>query len=446
MNYPFPEGFIWGAATAAYQIEGATEQDGRAPANWDVFSRLPGRIHNGESGMRACDHYNRYREDVQFMKEIGLRAYRFSIAWSRVIPEGSGKTNEKGLDFYSRLVDELLANGIEPVATCYHWDMPATTEKEFGGWQGRELTDHFADYCGILAKRLGDRVKMWSTINEPEVILSAGYKSGVHPPGLELSLKEYRQVSHNLLLAHGKALAAMRAEAPRGLHIGIVHNSASVSPLAETKPDIDAARQEFHERNSWILHPITRGEYASDLWDKAGDDLPKARDGDLELMGAPIDFLGVNTYFSGLCVSAEHGAREYEKWFPRTMVDWPITPDTLYWTTRFVHELYEPGDIYITENGCACPDQVKEINEKPVVEDYTRVHYIREYLKGLQRATAEKIPVKGYFVWSLMDNFEWAGGYQYRFGIIHVNYETFKRTPKESAKYYSRVIANNGID
>lgn len=446
MNYPFPKDFLWGAATAAYQIEGASEQDGRAPANWDVFSRLPGRVYNGESGMRACDHYNRYREDVQHMKTIGLKAYRFSIAWSRVIPEGKGTVNEKGLDFYSRLVDELLANGIDPVATCYHWDMPATLEKAHTGWKSRELADIFAEYCAVLVRNLGDRVTMWSTINEPEVILSAGYKSGVHPPGLKVDLKEYRQISHNLMLGHGRALAAMRAAAPRPLKIGIVHNSASVSPTTEMPADIAAAKAEFHRRNSWLLEPLTRGRYAKDLWEEAGADVPEVTDGDLACIGAPIDFLGINTYFSGLTVSAEHGAREFEKWFPRTMVDWPITPDTLYWTMRFVHELYQPGDLYITENGCACPDQVSDVNGKPVVEDYTRVHYLREYLKGLQRATREGIPVKGYFVWSLLDNFEWAGGYQYRFGIIHVNYETFKRTLKESARYYSRIIAQNGVD
>lgn len=445
MNFSFPKDFLWGAATAAYQIEGAVEQDGRSLANWDVFSRLPGRTFNGQSGMVACDHYNRYRDDVALMKRIGLHAYRFSIAWSRVLPEGRGRINEKGLDFYSRLVDELLANGIKPVATCYHWDMPATIEKQYTGWRSRELTDLFADYCALLVERLGDRIDMWATINEPEVVLSAGYRGGVHPPGLKLDLRDFRQVSHHLLLAHGKALQAMRAAAPRPLKMGIVHNSHSVSPLLETPGDIDATRQEFHRRNSWILEPITRGRYAPDLWEEAGEDVPQVEEGDLELIGAPIDFLGINTYFSGLCVSETHGVREYEKWFPRTMMDWPITPDTLYWTTRFVHELYEPGDLYITENGCACADQVAEVNGKAVVEDYARVQYLREYLKGVHRAVTEGVPLRGYLVWSLLDNFEWAGGYQYRFGIIHVNYETLQRTPKESARFYSHVIRDNGF-
>ncbi|MCC5876397.1 MAG: beta-glucosidase [Candidatus Sumerlaeia bacterium] len=446
MRYAFPEGFLWGAATAAYQIEGAVDQDGRSPANWDVFSRQPGRIYNGESGMRACNHYNLYKEDVSLMEGIGLHAYRFSIAWSRIIPDGKGAVNPKGLDFYSRLVDELLAKGIKPVATCYHWDMPATLEKKYTGWKSREMCDIFAEYCAVLVKALGDRVEMWSTINEPEVILSAGYKSGVHPPGLKVELKEYRQVSHNLMLAHGRALSAMRAAAPRPLKIGIVHNSASVSPTMETEGDIDAARHEFHRLNSWLLEPLVKGRYAEDLWNEAGNDVPEIQDGDMECIGAPTDFLGINTYFSGLSVSAKHGAREFEKWYPRTMVDWPVTPDTLYWTMRFVHELYEPGDLYITENGCAYPDQVKEVNGTPIVEDFARINYLREYLKGLCRATQDGIPVKGYFVWSLLDNFEWAGGYQYRFGITHVNYETFTRTPKESSKFYSRVIQNNGIE
>jgi beta-glucosidase len=380
------------------------------------------------------------------MKKIGLKAYRFSIAWPRVIPEGKGTVNEKGLDFYSRLVDELLANGIEPVATCYHWDMPASLEEAHTGWMSRDLADIFADYCAVLAARLGDRIHMWSTINEPEVILSAGYKSAAHPPGLKLSLKEYRQVSHHLLLSHGRALEAMRAAAPGQLNIGMVHNSISVSPTTESPEDIDAARHEFHRRNSWILEPLTKGRYVPDLWDEAGADVPEIRDGDLECIGGATDFLGINTYFSGLTVSKKHGAREYEKWYPRTIVDWPVTPDALYWTTRFVHELYEPGDIYSTENGCACPDQVSDVNGSELVEDYMRVHYMREYLKGLQRSTADSIPVKGYFAWSLLDNFEWAGGYQYRFGLVHVNYETFKRTLKESAYCYSRIIDQNGIE
>ncbi len=445
MRYPFPKGFLWGAATAAYQIEGATGQDGRTPSTWDAFCRLPGRVVNGESGNRACDHYNRYREDVQHMKALGLQAYRFSIAWSRVFPDGEGRINDKGLDFYSRLVDELLANNIEPVVTCFHWDLPVTLEVKYGGWKSRELTEVFADYCAALVRKLGDRVGMWCTINEPAVIVYAGYKDGVHAPGLKVEPKECRQVAHHLMLGHGKALAAMRAAAPRPIRIGIAHNASSVSPTQDTAADRDAARAEFARNNSWFLDPLTRGSYREDLWEEAGADVPEVMEGDLECISAPTDFLGINAYFSGAFVSAEHGVREHEKWFPRTM-NWPITPDVLYWTMRFVHELYQPGDIYITENGCAYPDQVSEVNGEPVVEDYARILYLREHLKELQRATSEGIPVKGYLVWSLMDNFEWAAGYQYRFGIIHVNFETLQRTPKESAKFYSSVIAKNGIE
>ncbi len=445
MRHEFPEGFLWGAATAAYQIEGAVDQDGRAPANWDVFARLPGRTRNGESGMVACDHYNRYREDVALMKQIGLKAYRFSIAWPRVLPEGSGTVNERGLDFYNRLVDELLENGIKPVATCFHWDMPYSLEKKHNGWTSRDLADVFAEYCGLLAERLGDRVKMWATINEPEVVLHAGHKAGVHAPGLKLGPQEYRQASHHLLLAHGKALQAMRDSGPSDLRIGIVHNSASVSPLTESEEDISAARQEFYRRNAWIVEPLLKGTYPQELWKEEEPDVPEVRDGDLELIGAPIDFFGINVYFSGLCVSKRYGAREYEEWFPRTQMTWPITPDALYWTVRFNSELFRDCDMYITENGCACPDQVKDINGEAVVEDYARVQFLREYLKGVHRATEEGLPLRGYFVWSLMDNFEWAGGYKYRFGIVHVNYETLERTLKESGKYYSRIIANNGF-
>lgn len=443
MSHEFPDGFLWGAATAAYQIEGAVEQDGRAPSNWDHFASLPGRTHNGESGRHACDHYNRYREDVELMASLGLRAYRFSIAWSRILPEGSGRINEAGLDFYKRLIDELHRHGIQPVATCYHWDMPYELEKKYTGWRSREMADVFAEYCGVLAKHLGDRVPMWATINEPEVILGAGYKGGVHPPGLQLGLRDFRQTAHHLLLGHGKALQAMRAAVPPGTKLGIVHNSASVSPLMETVEDIDAARREYYERNAWLLEPLLQARYPAEPWKEAGEDVPEVQDGDLELIGAPVDFLGLNTYFSGSNVSARLGVREFEPWFPRTMMTWPITPDTLYWTVRFTHELFSPPDMYITENGCACPDQVKEVNGNAVVEDFARVQFLREYLRGVHRATAEGLPLKGYFAWSLLDNFEWAGGYQYRFGLVHVNYETFHRTPKESSRYYAGVIARN---
>jgi beta-glucosidase len=440
----YPEDFLWGCASSAYQIEGAADVDARGPSNWDAFCALPGRTKNGDSGRIACDHYRRYREDVALMAGIGVKAYRFSIAWPRVVPNGSGEVNEKGLDFYERLVDELLKHNIRPIATCYHWDMPLAREIA-GGWLTRDTVKLFADYCGILAKRLGDRIPTWCTLNEPDVVITAGYRHGAHPPGKPHSEKEVRQVAHHLLLAHGLGMQALRASSPKPLEVGLVHNSVSFNPMSEDAADVDATREVFRRRNGWLLQPACKGSYPEDLWKELGADVPDMEDGDLQAISAKTEYLGLNTYFAENLVSAKDGARPFETWYPRTQMGWPFTPEVLYWTTRFTHELYAPGRMMITENGCSFPDEVKEVNGEGAVEDFARVLYYREHLRGLHRSLREGIPITGYMAWSVMDNFEWTAGYGQRFGLIHVNYETQKRTPKASAHWYSKVIKTGRV-
>lgn len=438
--HQFPRGFLWGAATAAYQIEGAVNHGGRGECIWTRFAQRPGAIAHGQSGAFACDHYNRLETDLDLMSELGIQVYRFSIAWPRIQPSGTGEANPEGIDFYQRLVDGLLERDILPLPTLYHWDLPQALENH-GGWRNRDTAYRFADYTGRVTDVLGDRVQHWTTFNEPYCIVELGHRHGVQAPGACEPEKVVRQVYHHVLLAHGLAAAAIR-DRRADAKIGFVHLTGVPDPLFEDEECISAARRSFHDQNAWVLHPLFHGEYPEDIWEKLGNDTPDVQNGDLKLIGAGLDYLGVNSYSSWNLMHPTKGLLEPEEWYPRTDMGWPITPDVLYWAVRFIHEAYAPEEMYITESGCAYPDEVGPDGE---VMDYARIAYLRQHLRSIHRATQEDIPIKGYIAWSLLDNFEWAFGYDKRFGLIHVNFETFERTPKMSANWYSRVIAHNAL-
>lgn len=440
-RFVFPEDFVWGCAAASYQIEGAPSEDGKGPSIWDDFCRKPGAIYNGDTGDVACDHYHRWSEDLDIIRDLGFKAYRFSVSWPRIFPEGRGAVNEKGLDFYERLVDGMLERGIQPVCTLYHWDLPLALEKHDGGWRSRETAMAYAEYASTFARRLGDRIGLWATFNEMPVVIGMGYQVGEHAPGAKEPPRIVRQVAHNLLVAHGLGVDAIRSAVPNAA-VGIVHNPHSCVPFFETAEAIDLSRALWYRQNAWLLDPVFRGSYPEKEWNDLGDNVPDVQDGDMEQIARSVDFLGLNIYASQAVVHPEWGPRDYEAHFPRTDMDWPITPDVLYWSIRFAHDLYDVPAVYISENGCAFFD---EVNREGRVEDYARLEYLRGYLRGVQRAASEGIPAKGYFVWSVMDNFEWAKGYSKRFGVVHVNFETQKRTPKASALWLSQAIGNNGF-
>lgn len=437
----FPQGFRWGVAAAAYQIEGAANEDGRGSSIWDDFCAKPGAVRNGDSGAVACDHYHRYAEDLDLMASLGVRNYRFSFAWPRILPEGRGRLNQAGLDFYDRLVDGMLARGIEPSATCYHWDLPSALERE-GGWRVRQTAEAFGEFAGVLSQRYSDRVRFWSTLNEPWCSWWLGHHTGTHAPGAKEPAKVLRDVAHHLLLAHGLGVQAIRAAARGPVQVGIVHNSNNLMPFTESKEDVAATSELWLERNGWLLMPVFRGCYPEREWRDLGADVPTVHHGDLGIISQPLDYLGLNVYFAEEIVRAGHPPALLEKYFPRTDFNWPITPEAPYWSARFAHEHFGPIDLYMTENGCCYPDQV---NARGEVDDFARLHFIKENLRCLHRATAEGIPLKGYYLWSILDNFEWAEGYAKRFGIVHVNFTTQQRTPKASAHWYSHVMAQNGF-
>ena len=439
-KYAFPASFLWGAATASYQIEGAVEEEGRGPSIWDVFCAKPGAIREGQSGRHACDHYHRWKDDLDLLERLGFGAYRFSVAWPRIFPGGTGAVNLQGLDFYDRLVDGLLERKIEPMLTLYHWDLPQALEDK-GGWRSRATAEAFAPYAAIVAQKLGDRVKLWATHNEMPCIVGLGYRTGEHAPGARESEQVIRRITHNVLLAHGLGVQAIRSEAKKA-EVGIVHNPFMTLPFTEREEDIRAAREAFIEDSAWMLDPIFRGSYPAAQRKRLGKDAPEIKRGDLKTIAQPLDWFGLNLYTATQFARADIGPRSLEPHFPRTDMSWPITEEVLYWALRFIHELYAPPAMYITENGACYPDQV---NADGRVEDYARLAYIRAHLRGVHRAASEKIPVKGYFAWSLLDNFEWGFGYAKRFGIVHVNFETQKRTPKASAEWLSKVIQDKGF-
>ena len=446
----FPKGFIWGAATSAYQIEGAANKDGRGPSIWDLFCRKPGAIWQGNSGDIACDHYHRYREDVALMKELGLQAYRFSIAWPRVLPQGTGAVNTAGLDFYDRLIDELFNAGITPYVTLYHWDFPLALYQQ-GGWLQPDSSDWFADYAAAVVDRLSDRVKNWFTFNEPQIFVGMGYQDGSHAPGDRLEFSSVLLIAHNVLLAHGKAVQTIRSRARSAPCIGYAVAASPVAvPASTQKEDIRAARQVFFSvarndclNNSWWTDPVVFGHYPEDGVKLFEKDLPPIGNNDLRIICQPLDFLGLNVYFGEKYRAGTDGTPEavpFEPGHAHTSFQWPVVPESLYWASKFYCEHYKLP-IIISENGMSNSDR---ISRDGTVHDPQRIDFLQRYLLELRRACTDGIDVRGYFLWSLMDNFEWSAGYRERFGIVYVDYPTQKRIKKDSAYWYRGVIASNG--
>jgi beta-glucosidase len=433
----FPQDFRWGAATASYQIEGAAHQDGRGESVWDRFSATPGKVRNGDTGELACDFYHRYAGDVSLMADLGLDAFRFSIAWPRVLPEGRGRVNQAGLDFYDRLVDELLARDIEPFATLFHWDTPQALE-DAGGWPARETAEAFVQYAELVAARLGDRVRHWMTHNEPWVHAWIGHSWGEHAPG-RTSERDAVAAAHHLLLSHGWAVDAIRRAAP-GAQVGITLNLSHAYAATDTPEDEAAAWEVDGGTNRWFLDPIFRGAYPADLLERNELVAPLVRDGDLETMAAPLDFLGVNNYFRHVVGAGADGPRFVrDPEAQHTDMGWEVYPDGLHaLLTRLAVE-YAPPAIYVTENGAAFGD-VRVHDGR--VHDPERTAYLQSHITAVGRAVAAGVPVKGYFVWSLLDNFEWAYGYAKRFGIVYVDYPTLERVPKDSFYWYRDFIGS----
>jgi beta-glucosidase len=447
---PFPSTFTWGAAASAYQIEGAARVDGRGPSIWDDWCRVPGNVWSDQHADIACDHYHRMEDDVRLMQRLGLRAYRFSIAWPRVMPDGRGTINEQGLDFYSRLVDALLAANITPYATLYHWDLPSALHRR-GGWLNRSIAEWFADYTAAVADRLCDRVSHWMTLNEPQVFIKFGMGDGINAPGFKLPLAEQLLATHHALLAHGKGVQVLRARTKRPAKIGWAPVCVVKYPATSSPSDIAAARtatlgsaQRDLWNNSWFNDPVFLGEYPAHLLALYKGDVPAFDAADMATIRQPLDFLGVNIY-EGQPVRAASTGQGWENapravGHPLTAFRWPVEPESLYWGPRFMHERYRLP-IYITENGLSSMDW-PSIDGK--VHDPQRIDFTRRYLLALRRACDDGVHVAGYFHWSLLDNFEWAAGYRERFGLVYVDYPTQKRTPKDSAYWYGKVIETNG--
>jgi beta-glucosidase len=442
----FPKGFLWGSATASYQVEGAVNEDGRGPSIWDTFSHTLGKTNNGDTGDVADDHYHRYKEDIALMKALGLKTYRFSVAWPRVFPQGTGTPNPKGLDFYNRLVDELLANNIQPYCTLFHWDLPQALEDK-GGWQSRDTSEAFATYAGYVAQHLSDRVHHFMTLNEMRSFVDIGYKDGRHAPGLKLPPAGVNQVRHHAVLAHGLGVQAIRAHAKPGTKVGLAENATACVPVIETSEHIAAAKKAMREANAGYLTVIMEGRYTDAYLAHAAADAPKFTDADMKVIGSPIDFVGLNVYTPSY-VRADDSARGFAMVpaptsYPHMMSNWlHVGPEALYWGPKLAAELWNIKEIYITENGASSADVLTPDGH---VYDTDRVMYLRNYLTQLHRAVSEGVPVRGYFLWSLLDNYEWADGYAYRFGIHYVDFKTQKRTPKLSAHFYREVIARNGL-
>jgi beta-glucosidase len=438
----FPKWFLWGAATASYQIEGSWKADGKGESIWDRFSHTPGKVDRGETGDVACDHTKRWRSDLDLMKAMNLNAYRFSLSWPRILPEGRGKVNPKGLDFYDRLVDGLLSRGIEPLATLYHWDLPQALQ-DAGGWINRRTADWFADYSAVCAKRLGDRVRYWATINEPNVVAYCGYQGGFHAPGVK-DQATAAQVFHHLMLAHGRAVRALRATR-KNLKIGICPNIMMLYPARAGHPaDLKAVR-ERRDSERWYLDPFLLGKYPARQLRIAEREgwAPLGKSGDLKEAAAPLDFLGINYYFSLFLKRLPNGRTVEPKLAPQaTDLDWPFWPDGLRDMLLWVTRTYGRRPLVVTENGAAY------FGDKPDrqgrVRDADRVKYLELHVRALREALERGVDLRGYCCWSFMDNFEWSSGYKPRFGLVHVDFKTQKRTVKDSGRFYAQVAASNG--
>ena len=446
-TYNFPENFYWGTATASYQIEGAYQQDGRGESIWDRFCQTPGNILHGDTGEEACDHYNRFREDVKLMKELGYKAYRFSISWSRVLPNGTGEINQKGLQFYSDLVDELLEAGIEPFLTIFHWDLPQKLQDR-GGWQNEECIQWFTEYCKVLYEHFNGRVKHWMTFNEPYSNIWGGYHMGVCAPGIR-DLGAALLVSWNLLRAHGEAVRLFRKMGIEG-EIGIVLNHVPTYPASDSPEDLKAARIMDGYGNRWFFDPIFKGKFPEDmieLFHSSGVTMPDFSDA--SSISEPLDFLGLNYYMPNWVTYAPgelwplNAKNSYKAEVPHTDRDWPVSADAFYDLLLYLKSEYHIDNILIAENG-ACYNDV--IFHDGKIRDYQRIEYLRNHLLSLHRAISAGVHVSGYFVWSFIDNFEWTVGYSGRFGLVYEDFQTHIRTPKMSAYWYKDVIENNGLD
>jgi beta-glucosidase len=460
MHRRFPDGFLWGVATSAYQIEGAWNEDGKGASIWDTFAHTPGSIRNDDTGDVANDHYHRYPEDVALMKSIGATAYRFSIAWPRIFPEGIGEPNAKGVDFYGRLVDELLGAGIEPFATLYHWDLPQALQDTYGGWRSKDTAKAFADYAGYVAEQLGDRVKHFFTINEFASFVDTGYRGmdvdvgggkTVHigtAPGLQLSPAELNQVRHHSVLGHGLAVQAIRARGTAATKVGVAENIATAIPVIDTPGYVEAAETATRELNAPYLTVMLEGRYTDAYLQGAGADAPTFTDDELETIASPLDFVGINVYrpdsyvvpsdeppgYRSIPINASH---------PKMQSSWHVfDPEVLYWGPRHVQSLWGAKSIFISENGCGASDAISDDGK---VYDSDRVMFLRAHLTQLQRATSEGVPVDGYFLWSAQDNFEWIDGFGNRFGLVYVDFDTLERIPKLSARWFREAARQNAV-
>lgn len=448
----FPANFNWGTSTSSYQIEGAAGEDGRKESIWDVFSHTPGKVDNGDTGDIADDYYHRWKEDVHLMKELGYKAYRFSLAWPRIIPDGKGKVNQAGIDFYNRLIDELLTAGIHPLVTLYHWDLPAALPD---GWLNRSTPFAFAEFASAAARAFGDRVKQWITINEPFCVSFLSYKHGRHAPGVKDPYKALA-AAHHVLLAHGLAVSALRAEWNHA-SIGITLNEDPFYPATQSPTDIDMARHGDGELNRWFLDPVFGRHYPADiLLDYVREGVLKSlepdyiQDGDMQKISVPIDFLGINNYTRSVVGLSEEGGGLPDHVKPNTHPDhyhtemgWEVFPNGLYETICRAYFTYKPKEIIITENGASYSDGP---DAEGRVRDGRRIAYLQSYIAAVGKAIQAGAPVTGYYVWSLLDNFEWSFGYAQRFGLVYVDYQTQKRYPKDSAYWYANVVRNNGLE
>lgn len=445
----FRDDFVWGAATASYQIEGAAHEDGRGLSVWDTFCRQPGRVFEGHSGDVACDHYHRYKEDIAIMKDIGLRAYRFSVSWSRLLPAGAGAVNQKGVDFYNRLIDGLLEAGITPFMTLFHWDYPQALWNR-GGWLNPDSSAWFADYATLIGKSYGDRVKNYMTLNEPQIFIGHGHANGEHAPGVRFDRFHILRMCHNVLLAHGKAVTALRATSPN-CKVGVACAGDAYVPATDSAADVEAARREtfrlhpdkFAWSSGWWADAMIHGRYLDGFEKEFGWEMPEIGPDDMKTMSPKLDFWGQNTYFA--TIVKDDGKGGCESVFPKvgrwkTAIGWTVTPEVMYYMPKFLYERYKLP-IYQTENGLSNADYPAPDGR---VADPKRIDFLNAYLYQFRRAAEAGVDLRGYFQWSLLDNFEWGKGYDDRFGMVYVDYVTQKRTPKDSAAWYAETIRANG--
>ncbi len=443
----FNKDFVWGVATASYQIEGEAMKHGAGMNVWDVFSHAGGGVYGNHTGDIACDHYNLYPKDIEIMKALGIKHYRFSVNWARVLPEGTGRVNEEGIAFYNRLIDALLEAGIEPWLTVYHWELPWELYKR-GGWLNPDIVEWMGDYAALISERFSDRVKYFFTMNEPQCFIGLGYVRGEHAPGAKRSTAETLLMGHNALKAHGRAAQRLREKAKQPIFIGVAPTGSVPYPATDSPADIEAAKKAYFAPGgddnwawsvSWWSDPMILGKYPEEGLKKYEPFLPEIKDEDLKLINQPLDFYGQNIYNGYEVKMGENGVAEDVKrydGFPNTSLGWPITPEVLYWGPKFLYERYKLP-IYLTENGISLNDVIS-LDGK--VHDPQRIDFTERYLLALEKAWKEGVDIKGYFHWSILDNFEWAFGYSSRFGLVYVDYRTQERIIKDSGYWYSKVI------